>query len=361
MFVAWRDLLFARGRFALITSVVILITLLIGMLSGLMNGLRGQNISAIADLGDNRIVFSRPAGGSALSYNDSVITQDQLAAWTSAANGAPMQPIGIAMGRVAYGDSQTTFTLFGVQPDFRDASGDVAPRQPGEVTLSKAAADKLHVTAGATVSIAGSNYRVASVRGDAWFSHTPVIWMNLSDWRTYSAATGAPNSAATVLAVHGIGDDAVATVNQAANTVTTSVSGSFNAIGGYKSENGSLMMMLGMLLAISGLVIGAFFTVWTIQRTSDIAILKALGASKWVLMRDALGQALMVLAAGVGVGIGLTAVLGKIAEGFAPFVVSLSTTVVPGLIVVGLGIAGAASALRIISKSSPLAAMGASR
>jgi hypothetical protein len=37
--------------------------------------------------------------------------------------------------------------------------------------------------------------------------------------------------------------------------------------------------MRGFLFAISALVIGAFFTVWTIQRGGDVAVLKALGAS----------------------------------------------------------------------------------
>ena len=37
--------------------------------------------------------------------------------------------------------------------------------------------------------------------------------------------------------------------------------------------------MRGFLFVISALVVGAFFTVWTIQRSGDIAVLKALGAS----------------------------------------------------------------------------------
>ncbi|QUY61226.1 hypothetical protein [Gulosibacter molinativorax] len=45
MFVAWRDLGFARGRFALIASVVLLITLLVGFLGGLTQGLANANIS----------------------------------------------------------------------------------------------------------------------------------------------------------------------------------------------------------------------------------------------------------------------------------------------------------------------------
>ena len=64
------------------------------------------------------------------------------------------------------------------------------------------------------------------------------------------------------------------------------------------------MLIRGFLLVISALVVGAFFTVWTIQRSGDIAVLKALGASAGTLMRDALGQAAVVLLLGSVVGVG---------------------------------------------------------
>jgi ABC-type sugar transport system ATPase subunit len=53
--------------------------------------------------------------------------------------------------------------------------------------------------------------------------------------------------------------------------------------------------MVAMLFGISALVVGAFFTVWSIQRRPDVAVLKALGASGRMLVVDALGQAAIVL------------------------------------------------------------------
>jgi putative ABC transport system permease protein len=44
-----------------------------------------------------------------------------------------------------------------------------------------------------------------------------------------------------------------------------------------------------------------------------------------------------------------------------PFVLSLSTTLVPALALIGLGIAGAAFALRFLFTTDPLTALGASR
>ncbi len=60
--------------------------------------------------------------------------------------------------------------------------------------------------------------------------------------------------------------------------------------------------MQTMLMIVSALVVGAFFTVWTIQRGQDLAVLKAVGASTRYLLQDALGQSSIVLVLGSGLG-----------------------------------------------------------
>ncbi|MGV0435788.1 FtsX-like permease family protein [Corynebacterium mastitidis] len=73
---------------------------------------------------------------------------------------------------------------------------------------------------------------------------------------------------------------------------------SFGGLAAYQSERGSLLSIQGLLYGISALVILAFLSVWTIQRTRDIAVLRALGASRGYVLRDSLGQAALVLSAG---------------------------------------------------------------
>ncbi|SEQ95908.1 putative ABC transport system permease protein [Streptomyces radiopugnans] len=65
---------------------------------------------------------------------------------------------------------------------------------------------------------------------------------------------------------------------------------SLSAIGSYTSEDGSLQLMRGFLFALSAPVVGAFCTVWTIQRSGDVAVLKALGASTEGLLKDVLAR-----------------------------------------------------------------------
>lgn len=356
MFVALRDLRFARGRFILIGSVVALITVLVGFLSGLTGGLATQNISAVLGLPADRIVFSAPAAGeSGASFADSAVTEDQAAQWAATDGVTAAQPVGISQTRGEAGDTRAAIALFGVQPGF-DAT---TPTTDGRLGLSDPAAEALGVESGDDVTIAGTAYTVETVGGDGWYSHTPVVQMTLRDWQAYSAATGSPDAYATVLAVTGSPDW------DAADAATSSVSEppltSLMALSAFRSEIGSLLLMVAMLFGISGLVIGAFFTVWTMQRKGDIAVLKALGASTPSLVRDALGQALIVLLVGIGIGLGVVVGLGTLAGGALPFLLSPLTTIVPGVIMIVLGLAGAAFALRSVTSADPLTALGSNR
>lgn len=356
MFVALRDLRFARGRFILIGSVVALITVLVGFLSGLTGGLATQNISAVLSIPADRIVFSvQGADGAAASFADSAISQQQATDWGAADGVTTAEPIGISQTRAEAGDARVAIAVFGVSPGFNAT----APSRDGRVSMSAPAADDLGVAAGDDVTIAGSTYTVESVAGEAWYSHTPVVEMTLSDWQAFSAATGTPDAYATVLAVTGSPDWAA--VDTANSTLSHTVLGSLTALSAFRSEIGSLLLMVVMLFGISGLVIGAFFTVWTMQRKGDIAVLKALGASSSSLVRDALGQALIVLLLGIGIGLGLVALFGSLAGTALPFLLSSLTTLLPGVIMVVLGLAGAAFALRSVTSADPLTALGSNR
>lgn len=356
MFVALRDLRFARGRFILIGAVVALITVLVGFLSGLTGGLAIQNISAVLAFPGDRVVFSAPeAGATGLTFADSTISEQQATAWKAVAGVERVQPVGITQTRAEAGDTRADVAAFGVEPGF-DAT---APSQDGRIGLSDPAAKALGVSGGDTVTIAGTAYTVEHVGGNGWYSHTPVVELTLHDWQAYSKATGTPDAYATVLAVTGSPDWAAADSSNA--TKSQSVLGSLTALSAFRSEIGSLLLMVVLLFGISGLVIGAFFTVWTMQRKADVAVLKALGASTPSLVRDALGQALVVLLAGIGAGLGLVALFGTLASNALPFLLNPVTTLLPGLIMIALGLAGAAFALRSVTSADPLTALGSSR
>lgn len=381
MFLAIRDIRFAKGRFALMGAVVALISLLLVLLSGLTAGLGNQSTSAIAQLGTgsgnssssgnsgnsgtkvSQIVFGAPAKNEAkVSFTESQVTAKQSDLWSAQPGVQSAVPLGISQSRFqGAGDSKgiANVAVFGVGEQGTQAG--IAPSDISDstVVIGESVAKELSLATGDAVTIAGTQMSIGNIVPDQWYSHSSVVWTTLSTWKKLAHLSD-PDQLATVLAVSFAPGATVDTnsVNATAGTVSATRSGSFQGLGGYKSENGSLLMMQAFLYGISALVIVAFLTVWTVQRTRDIAVLKAMGASGGYLLRDALTQAALVLLAGAGVG-GLIGVVGGIfASQVAPFLLTPATTLLPALGIVALGLGGSALAVRKVTRVDAMIALG---
>ncbi|MFF4453267.1 ABC transporter permease [Streptomyces goshikiensis] len=364
MFVAWRDLRFAKGRFALMGSVVLLITLLVGLLSGLTSGLARENISAVTGLPATHLAFAAPTGDQKVSFTNSQVPESAWRAWRERPGVTSAEPLGIRTTNAVAGERTAAVSVFGVEPAGRLAPKGLTPGlTPGQVVLTEKAAKELGgLAAGGKVRIGPLELTVAAVSGTAAYSHTPVVWMDLGDWQRIGNPGTSLDTLATVVALDATGAADLAAGDEAAATKALTVDEALGAIGSYQAENGSLQLMRGFLFAISALVIGAFFTVWTIQRGGDIAVLKALGASTPYLLRDALGQAVVMLAVGTGLGTALAAGFGALISGGAvPFVLDAATVLVPAAIMIVLGALGAALSIRRITAVDPLTALGSAR
>lgn len=382
MFLALRDLRFAKGRFALMGVVVALITLLLVMLSGLSAGLGDQSTSAIDRLGEtgdntavDRIVFGAAEGGEpTASFTESQVSAEQVRRWDDQPGVLRAEPLGIGQSRLqgVPGGGGTAGTanvaVFGV-----DGGSPLSPLpvREGAVVIGETVAEDLGLDVGDRASVGGLDLTVGGIVADRWYSHTSVVWTALPTWASLShvGVSGQVGTVAAVTYDDGVSAGAangtsnggavdVDTADRAAGTVSATRTGSFQALGSYKSENGSLLMMQGFLYGISALVIVAFLTVWTVQRTRDIAVLKALGASGGYVLRDAMTQAAVVLLAGAGVGGAIGVAGGILAARAAPFLVTPSTTLLPVAGIVALGLVGAALAVRRVTKVDALIALG---
>ncbi|MGW0122006.1 ABC transporter permease [Streptomyces sp. NPDC003327] len=360
MFVAWKDLRSAKGRFTLMGAVIVLITLLVGLLSGLTAGLARENVSAITGLPADRLAFAAPPAGRPVSFTHSAVTEEQWRGWARRPGVTAAAPLGIRTLDAAAGDRTAAVSVFGTEPDAGLAPAAVAP---GTAVLSASAAEELGAGAGARVRLGPLHLTVTAVAGDASYSHTPVVWTSLDDWQLLGHTGGTPREQATVIALTGSDGGADwAAGDRALGTEARTVDDALTALGSYQAENGSLQLMRGFLFVISALVTGAFFAVWTIQRSGDIAVLKALGASTPYLLKDALGQAVLMLTAGTLLGTGLAAGIGALVSGGnVPFVLEPLTVLGPAAVLGVLGVLGAALSVRRITAVDPLTALGSVR
>ncbi|MFD7307186.1 FtsX-like permease family protein [Promicromonospora sp. NPDC059942] len=375
MFVALRDLKHARGRFVLMSVVIVLITFLVTFLASLTAGLARESTSAVTDLPADHLAFSMPAADDAPEFTASRVTQEQWEGWAREPGVAAAEPLGVATTRAASGSTTAAVTALGVAPGTDlvpgDGGGAGADVEPGTVVLTPGAADALDAGAGDTVTLGGQRLTVArTVDADQSFSHTPAVWTTLEDWQAVGArGSGATSDGpvATVVALTttgvgggvGVGGAELTAADDSLGTTTVTTSDARSAVSSFVGENTSLTTMQAFLLVISALVVGAFFTVWTISRTGDVAVLKALGASTGYLVRDALGQAAVLLVGGVGIGTALTAAGAALLPDAVPVVLTTATTLAPAAGLVLLGLVGAGVAVARVARVDPHAALAA--
>ena len=112
MYLALRDLLVARGRFALVGAVIALVSLLAGLLSGLATGLVDDGISGLRRLPLTHVAFQE---GSGSEFSRSSLGPDQLAPWQDRL-GDDAAPVGLSFFNARTPDGAlagaATFSLF---------------------------------------------------------------------------------------------------------------------------------------------------------------------------------------------------------------------------------------------------------
>ncbi|WP_409483874.1 ABC transporter permease [Arsenicicoccus dermatophilus] len=391
MFVALREIRTARGRFALMVTVVALITLLLAVLTALTQGLARQSTSALDAL-DGRVdrVVLTPTAGTTPTYADSVVTAAQADTWSSASGVTGVEPLAVGHARVGRSGTgaAASVALWGVAPagvaaraltgedltreagsadadrgrgdaDHAVSAAAAGPLDEGAIVLPQDTADALGVRAGDTVDVEGHGLRVAAVRPTRWYAHSPVALLTS---RTFAEvghlARGQVGSALLVRSA--ASDDVLAALDARAGTVALTPRDSLGALPGYRSEHSSLLLIQGFLYAISALVVLAFVSVWTLQRTRDLAVLRALGASRRYVLGDALGQAASLLVVGTALGGALGAALVLAIRDVAPVLAGPTTVGIPVLGIAVLGLLGSAAATRRVARVDPLLALGGS-
>ena len=364
MFVALREIRTAWGRFALMVGAVAMITFLLVVLAGLTQGLGRQSTSAIEALPADRVVLTT-SGDQQASYGDSVIDRSQQDAW-SGTPGVTVTPLSIGHARLEMpSGTATSVALFGAAPRGVYAgngsadTGATTDLTDTQIALPEETADVLGAKAGARVTLNGTELTVARVEPTRWYAHSPVATVTAA---TFAATNHLdPKQVGSVLLADvdpSIDDATLAALDTKAGTTSFATADSLAAIPGYRSEHSSLLLIQAFLYGISALVVLSFVSVWTIQRTRDLAVLRALGASRRYVLRDALGQAALLLFIGALTGGILGAALVAGLASVAPILLTVLVVTGPVVGTAALGLAGSWLATARVSRVDPLLALG---
>lgn len=356
MFLALRELRVGRARFGLVAAVVGLIALMATLLSGLAVGLVDDGISGLRQLPLTDMALQDGAGA---VFSRSTLDDDNLEPWTE--SDIEVSPLGVTFLNARTETSDTIdVALFGVPPDSFLAPDDRAREalagSPG-IVLSDRFQDQ-GIDVGDNLTIVGVD-EVLPVLGFTYagsYGHVDIAFSSLDTWQHLQYGDNA-NGRFSAIAINTDDTSGFDAIDARAGTTTMSKQAAYAGSPGYSGETQTMTLIRMFLLVISALVVGAFFVIWTVQRTQQIGLLKALGASNAYVVRDAIGQLAIILviatAAGVLVGTGV----GQFVGGDVPFRLEAPAVLTTAASLIGLGLLGSVVALRRIVNVEPIIAL----
>ena len=376
MFLALRELTFARTRFGLMGAVVALISVLMVLLSGLSSGLVVDGVSGLMRSPIGAVAFAEGTKTDS-AFTRSVVTTAERDAWAAQDDVADAELLGLAIVNAKNADgTPVDLTLFGVERGGfvePEAAEGRALADEGEVVLSSSAQDE-GVALGDVLTLErlGTELEVVGFTSDQrTFGHMDIGFLDLRTWQEINAAAvpgqdAGPEAydAASVVALRGVDGSLpdLAAGDAAAGTEARTITEAYDSSPGYQAEIMTMDLIKAFLYAISALVVGAFFTLWTVQRTRELAVMRAIGASTRYLLVDGLAQAAILLVVAVGAGLAVGLGLGSLLTGTGmPFELEAGPIAVGAVLLLVLGLVGAAVATARIARVDPVTALGENR
>ncbi len=370
MFIAIRDLRRSWSRFLLVGLVVVLVALLTTVLGALANGLVRDGISGLRALPFDHMAFEH---GSKATFSRSTVTDETLARFRGIP-GVQATPLGVTFANAKSHSAKPDLdvALFGVEDDsFLVRDADDAERadaqaalagRPGLVLSGELASEGIEVGDDYTFTSSGTTLPVLGFTFAGSYGHAPIAYTSLGTWQKLTYGNDARGRFSAIALQ--VPDDAHAAVERVATDTGTEVkskAATYDGSPGFTAEQSTMSLIRAFLLVISALVVGAFFTVLIVQRTRQVGLLKAMGASSWYVIRDGLAQMVIVVAiatiVGSAVGAGLVALM---SGGAAPVELVPSTVISGVVLLVVAGVVGSLVPLKRITGIEPAIALGAS-
>ncbi|MBS1882491.1 MAG: ABC transporter permease [Actinobacteria bacterium] len=352
MFLALRDLRRGWRRFALVGLVVGLVAMLSTVLTGLADGLVRDGTSGLRALPITHLAF---APHSEAVFSRSTLGERALRRWR-AVPGVEATPLGVSfVNAEPVGNGRSIdLALFGLRDDsYLARASEGAAGLDGLVLSSELRDEGAHL--GGRYRIGGPAEVALRVQGFTFagsYGHVPIAYVPLSTWQRI--AYGSPGGRFSAIALRLPPGVDVAAVDRAAGTETKTKEQAYGGSPGFTAETATMTLIRAFLLLISALVVGAFFTVLTVQRTQQIGLLKALGASSWFVLRDGVGQLAVVVVAATALGAaGGTAVVAALDGGPVPVALLPGDILAGSALLVAAGVGAGFVCFRRITRVEP--------
>lgn len=357
----------AKLRFSLLTGAVALLAFLILFQQSLAGSLLGTFTGGLENQSATVLVYGEDARR---SVDGSRVTPQQVAAVAEVPGVARSGPIGEASFTVRLGDGTLSDTsVFGYElggPGFPTTlSEGRIPERDGEAVASAAdAQDGYAIGQTVTVIPGDAPLEIVGLADDIGFNVQPTLFVS---YPTYEGLVMTTNPDATAVLPSLVGVEPASGVDPVglAATITQEVDGvealdldtAVASLPGVSSISQSFGIILGLAFIVVVLLTGFFFLIITVQKTTSLTLLRAVGARSRFLLGNLAVQVVLVIGAGLLIAVGLlglaAAALSEQAVGVRVDIGAIVTTA--GAILV-LGLLAAVGSMRRVAKLDPASA-----
>ncbi|MEV6606563.1 FtsX-like permease family protein [Kutzneria sp. NPDC051319] len=338
-FLAWREVRHAPVRFGLIAGLVALTAFLVFVLTGLTVGLGAADVSGLQKLPVDGVVYAKGADGD-LSRS-SLPTSDK--ALIEGVDGVTdVQPLGFTMASLTAGQRSVPVALLATD---NAESGVVLDNQARDKGLSPG--DEVRVQPG------NVPLKITGFADLGSIQHAAVASLPLRDWQRLRDAAGV--SAYTVSTKD---DKTLAAIAKALpDTEPLTKAAAIDAVPGYQTETGTIGMIRTFLYAGAALLIGVVFWILTLQKEGPLAVLRATGASRRLLIGAYVTQVLATALTGVLLGAAAGVAMGAVMPSNV-FVLPPGEAAAAGALLLVVALVGAAASVRRLFTVDPLLSLG---
>lgn len=358
MYLAIREMKYAKARYALIAAIMVLVAFLVLFVTGLAQGLAYDNAASVKNMAATHFIVEQDSNH---RFTRSQVDRSQLQKAAAIAGDENAEPLGVKMTTVIpSGDTaKMDVTFFAVRPE-----GWLAPDVTGGASLSdgnrgqvladeKLADDGVKIGTVLVDQTSGTPWTVIGFVKNESFSHTPALFVNEREWSDLQAGAGY-----NAIAIKGTKETAGKLQAALSRTEVITKAEAVSAIPGYKEEQGSLLMMVVFLFVISAFILAVFFYVITIQKTGQFGILKAIGTRTAYLAGSVASQVLVLSVGSLVVSILLVRLFQAMLPSSMPFQLGVSVLSYTCLSFMAMSLAGSLVSVWKVAKIDALDAIG---
>lgn len=358
MFLAWKEIKHAKGRYALITGVIFLIAFLVFFLSGLAYGLAQEGRMAVDNWKANAVILTKDAND---NLSASQFDKEDINGVTAKEKATLLQGASVIQVKND-SDKKDNIMMFGINKDQflapKISKGEMFQNNK-EVVIDESLAKQKGFAIGDKVLFTGYDtpMKVVGMTKGNMFNMAPTVYMSEKAFQNVRQ-TPVPmqkNVNAIIVRAKDGNLDNVKVKNKKLEVIP--MKEFIDHLPGYKAQVMTFSFMIGFLILIAAIVVGIFIYVLTMQKKQIFGVMKVQGIPTSFIAKSVVMQTFILGVIGVVIGFVATIGVSLLLPAAVPFQLNVPLMIVIAILMIIIAVLGSIFSVRSIAKIDPLQAL----